>query len=343
MVDAIIQELNIRKNYLFDQKVHTIYFGGGTPSILSLQSIERVLEAISVLFDIENNVEITLEANPDDLNEKILRGFSKIGVNRLSIGIQSFDDKVLEWMNRAHNSEMANECIQHAKIAGISSINADLIFGVPNTEEDYIQGQLEKFLSLPIDHISAYQLTIEEKTKFGHLFKQGKLKELDDELAISQFYQVRDYLSNHDFEPYEISNFAKDSSYSKHNTSYWQGKTYLGVGPGAHSFNGSHRQFNISNNHLYIKGIVGDGDFFDEELLTPQMKYNEYLLTRLRTKWGVQLDEFESLFGPVGVEKLFQNIEKNDLKKYLDFKNNVILLKKNSLIIADFVTGELFI
>lgn len=290
MLVAMIEELNQRRDFLDGEPIQTIYIGGGTPSVIDNVFIERIINEIHVLFDTKNTLEITLEANPDDLTKEKLLFYKDLGINRLSIGIQSFDDKVLKYLNRVHDSTKALKSIHQAHDLGFNNISIDLIYGIPNTDMEYWQKQLHTLAQLPVQHLSSYCMTIEPKTVFGNHLKNNKLIPVDEEIAVDQFEYLIDYSAQIGFEQYEISNFCKNDMYSRHNSSYWKGKKYLGIGPGAHSYNKFTRTYNIANNNTYIYRVRNKEVFFEKEELTKQNIFDEYIITSLRTKWGCNIE-----------------------------------------------------
>jgi oxygen-independent coproporphyrinogen-3 oxidase len=342
VVDSICQELIQKKEYLKGEEIKTIYFGGGTPSIIKTELLQQIVNTISLTFDIVDDVEFTFECNPDDLNVEKLKDLKELGVNRLSIGIQSFENEQLEFMNRAHNSDEALNCVQLAQDNGFSNITIDLIYGIPNAPLNYWEKQIQKALELNVNHISAYCLTIEDKTVFGNWFKAGKLKLVEDEESLDQFKMLQSELNKNGYEHYEISNFSKNGFISNHNSAYWLGENYIGIGPSAHSYNGESRQWNVANNIKYINGFKNKITTFEIEELSQVDRFNEFILTRLRTKWGVDL---ESLF-------LIDNNHKKQTLKTIDkfVKNNDLELIDNSVyitqqgkFIVDYISSELFI
>lgn len=343
IVDSICLEINLRKEYLLNNTLDSIYFGGGTPSLLSEKHLKKIIETISYNFQMAGNIEITLEANPDDLNKEKLEILQKIGINRLSIGVQSFNENHLKFMNRAHNNIEAIDCIENAKKIGFDNFSIDIIYGIPAVNHEILIDDLEKANQFGINHISAYCLTIEPKTTFGKWVKNKTMPSIDEEFASEQFEIVMEILKNQDFEQYEISNFAKKGNYSKHNTSYWTGKHYLGVGPSAHSFNGESRQANISNNSLYIKGLVNNKPNFSLEILTNADKTNEYLMTSLRTIWGVDLAKIEELSKGLFSMQNNSTIEKYLTKKWIQTVDDKLQLTKNGKYFADQIASNLFI
>lgn len=297
MVNALVKELELRKDYLADKTTHTVYFGGGTPSLLSEVQLARIFEAIHRFYTIHADAEITLEANPDDLTPEKLNELKRTPVNRLSIGVQSFFDEDLKLMNRAHNAAMAEQCILDAASAGFENITIDLIYGVPGMSNERWKQNLEKAFSLPVQHLSCYNLTVETKTALFKKVSEGQIKEVSDEQSAQQFMMLMDFAAGNGFEHYEISNFARPGFYSRHNTAYWQNKPFIGIGPSAHSYNGDTRQWNVSFNAAYIAAI-GRGEVpATIEHLTPENRYNEYIMTRLRTMWGVDTNEIRSEYG----------------------------------------------
>ncbi len=296
VIDAIVSEIEQRKNYLENQPIETIYFGGGTPSLLSEQEINQLFSALDKQFNILPNAEISLEANPDDLSNEKLKLLKSSPINRLSIGVQSFHEHELKFMNRAHSAEEAIGSIKEAQDHGFENLSIDLIFGNPLSTASSWQGNLDQFFSLNIPHLSAYSLTVEEKTSLAHQIKTGKVPPVEDEKAYSQFETLRKHSLEKGYEQYELSNYCKQEKYSKHNTSYWQQKHYLGLGPGAHSYNGKSRQWNISNNSLYAKAIQNQTSFSEQERLSERDRYNELLITSLRTKWGLSFQYLKNHF-----------------------------------------------
>jgi putative oxygen-independent coproporphyrinogen III oxidase len=343
MVDAICQEIILRKEYLADKKIETIYFGGGTPSLLSQNQITKILNTISECFDTLNVEEITLEANPDDLSKDVLEAFYAAGVNRLSIGIQSFDEDVLKQMNRAHNSAEATESIRLAQQFGFSNLTADLIYGIPEKPLSYWKDQVQQMIDLGVKHISAYCLTIEQNTFFNHLENRGELNLPNDEESLEQFNYLVNTLAENGYEQYEISNFAKQGYISKHNSAYWQGKSYLGVGPSAHSYDGNSRSWNIRNNSQYIKSLQKSEIPLETEVLTFKDKFNDYVLTRLRTKWGLLKEDLPELLGAINHSEFSQIIESHISRGYLKETVQAYVLTPEGKFIADKLAADLFV
>lgn len=342
LVDAICQEIKLQTSYLSGKPIKTIYFGGGTPSLLSSYELEKILNAIEKNFSVSTNVEITLEANPDDLSKENLTIFKSKGINRLSIGIQSFNDDFLQLFNRAHTSQMAIDCVANARNIGFDNISVDLIFGVPNQTLQQFQIDLDKIIALDTQHISIYGLTIEENTTFGKWEKAKKIQPIDEEIAAGQFELIMDVLTTNGFNQYEISNFSKNGFESRHNSNYWNSELYLGLGPGAHSFNGDSRQFNIRNNTKYIKSINIGNLPSDSELLTDSQKLNEYILTKIRTSEGVNFNEIKSRFN-FDFEKAYTDqIALYVAQGLVEISDCLILTRKGKLI-ADSITENLIV
>ncbi len=341
MVQAIIEEMELRQNYLNDKTLQTVYFGGGTPSLLSPQELDTIFEAIQSIFKIEAGAEITLEANPDDLDEETLKALRDSPVNRLSIGVQSFYETDLQFMNRAHNSTEALQCLHAAIAMGFDNMTIDLIYGTPGLSDAAWLENLSIFKDLDIGHLSSYCLTVEEGTALAHFVKKGKAKPVDDEQASRQFELLLDFAETIGYLQYEISNFAKPGMIARHNTAYWQGVSYLGVGPSAHSFDGTSRQWNVANNAKYLRAMATGTPSFEREVLTTAQQFNEYILTALRTCWGVDLQRLKKL-----------NLESADVFKknastyikagqmLLD-KGHFILTRSGKLL-ADRIAMELF-
>jgi oxygen-independent coproporphyrinogen-3 oxidase len=342
VVDSICEELVQKKDYLGGENIKTIYFGGGTPSIIKTELLQQIVTTISSTFEIVDDVEFTFECNPDDLSREKLIDLKNLGVNRLSIGIQSFENEQLVFMNRAHNSEEALNCVQLAQDNGFSNITIDLIYGIPNAPLGYWEKQIQKALALNVNHISAYCLTIEEKTVFGNWYKTGKLKLIEDEHSLSQFKILQSELNKNGYEHYEISNFSRNGFISNHNSAYWLGENYIGIGPSAHSFNGTSRQWNVANNIKYINGFRNNTTTFEIEELSNSDRFNEYILTRLRTKWGVNLEELFLIEGTYKVQtlKMIDKFIKNDDLKLI---NNIVYITQQGKFIVDHISSELFI
>lgn len=342
-LSALKLEIQQRKYYLANDPIETIYFGGGTPSVLMENELRDILSFLNREFHILPEVEITFEANPDDLTESYLKSIYDAGVNRLSIGIQSFQDEYLKIMNRRHNAKQAVESIENAVKIGIKNISADLIYGLPNLTDKDWNASLNQVFQLPVQHLSAYHLTYHEGTAFYTWLKKGTLKELKEADSISQFNLLVEATQKNGFQQYEISNFVKDKMYSKHNTSYWMGKKYLGLGPSAHSFNGECRRWNVSHVESYIKALDKNQSYFEEEILSEKEKYNEYILTRIRTIWGVSSSYIQSSFGAGKAAHFLKEIEKYISTDLVIQKNDVFTLSHKGLFISDEIMANLMI
>ncbi len=339
---AMCKEIDLQKGYLGNETIETIYFGGGTPSIISKNHFQEIIQKIRQNFTVSPNLEFTVECNPDDLTREKLMELKSLGVNRLSIGIQSFDNDQLVFLNRAHNANEAENSVSMAKEIGFDNLTIDLIYGMPNTDDAYWKRQVEMAMTLDVPHISAYCLTFEEKTVFGNWLKKGKIKALSDESNLNQFTILQDILKEHDFEQYEISNFSKSKYISKHNSAYWLGKKYLGIGPSAHSYNGKTRQWNIANNTKYYQNIKNNIIHYEVENLSKENVFNEHIMTRLRTKWGVDLDMLNANF-PKYLISIKPIISKFIQNKKLIEQDGKLYLTESGKFIVDHITSELFI
>ena len=343
MLKSIKKEISMRKTYLNEAKINSIYFGGGTPSILRKGEIKSLINALYNNFIIDANAEITLECNPDDINTNKLLGLKETGINRLSIGIQSFNDEDLKFMNRSHNSKEALNCIKIAKDSGFDNITIDLIYGLPNQSNKNWEENLAQMLTLDIQHFSAYSLTVEPKTKLKHLIDKKLITPLNDEITVEHFNTLVEVASKNNFVHYEISNFGKEGFFSEHNTAYWENKHYLGVGPSAHSFNGNSRQWNISSNKQYIAKINEGISYFELEQLSNTQKYNEYIFTALRTIWGVKLDYINNQFGQEALENFKKQVIKWENEEKIKQYQGAYILTKNGKLFADSIASDLFI
>ncbi|TAH25906.1 MAG: radical SAM family heme chaperone HemW [Cytophagales bacterium] len=342
LLQALNKEILFTKDYLNDQNIETIYFGGGTPSMLNSDELKSIIKSIGECYNLQNVKEITLEINPDDVTLEKFEQLREIGFNRLSIGIQSFNNNHLKWMNRSHNASQAIESFAILKTIGFEDISIDLIYGIPSSNHDIWLNDLSIASSLDINHISAYCLTIEEKTTFGHWKKKNKTIFASEDFEAEQFEILMNNTTQNGFEQYEISNFCKPNHYSIHNTNYWLGKEYLGIGPSAHSYNNLSRRWNISNNNIYINNINKVKSVFEEEILSQQEIINEYILTSLRTKWGTDLKRIYS--NPlVNKELLIKKIQGFIEQKLLTNAHDFITLTQKGKLLADYISSELFI
>lgn len=341
VVQMLCRELELRKDELSGAEYKTIYFGGGTPSLLTSEELELIFKTIYFNYNIAENPEITLEANPDDLSEEKIKMLAASKINRLSIGVQSFFEEDLKLMNRAHNSEEALESIQLSK-KYFDNISIDLIYGVPGMSEERWKENLKITLELGVPHISSYALTVEPNTALHKFIEKGKVKPVDDEAARRHFEILVDTLTKNGFEHYEFSNFGKPGYFSQNNTAYWLGKPYLGIGPSAHSYDGNARKWNISNNSLYIKALEkGNLPQQIEELSTAD-KFNEYVMTRLRTKFGVSLEEVEEKFGKDYKQYLLENAAPLQQKQLLEEKDGVYHITTKGKFLSDGIAADLF-
>ncbi len=341
LIDALCREIGLRADYLGERTLSSIYFGGGTPSFLDKTDLEHIWDALHKHFAWDKDIEITLEANPDDLNYNKVKMLRDMGINRLSIGVQSFFDTDLQWMNRAHNEKEAVTAILNAQEAGITNLTIDLIYGSPYTTHSMWQKNIFKAMDMGIQHISAYCLTVEERTALHHMIKKGSFKPLNSESATEQFTYLMDTLTGNGYEHYEISNFAKPGFRAVHNTNYWQGVKYLGIGPAAHSYNGSSRSWNIANNKKYTDAITNGKLPQETEIITPAMKYNEYIMTGLRTVWGVETAYISNL-GQAFLDDFLTNIEKHLISGDVMHHNNQYYLSRSGKYFADRIAMDLF-
>ena len=343
LIDAILKEIQLRHTYLGDDLIETIYFGGGTPSLLNKSEIESILLTIKDNFRITNELEVTLEANPDDLIEDKLKELKQIGINRLSIGIQSFDNNMLSFFNRAHDAEMAEKSVLLAQQKGFDNISIDLIFGAPNQSNEQLLQDLSKAISLKTQHISIYGLTIEEETVFGKWEKQHRLTALDEDIAAKHLVTIMEKLTEADFTQYEISNFCQPGYHSKHNSSYWRNKKYLGIGPAAHSFNGTERSFNISHNIKYISQIKEGVLPQTIEKLSSTDMVNDIILTQLRLAEGLNLNELENRWQIRLLQEKQTHIDQFEEMKMIEIEENFLRLTTKGKLLADFITEKLII
>ncbi|MFN8348289.1 MAG: radical SAM family heme chaperone HemW [Spirosomataceae bacterium] len=352
LVAAICREIELQKDYLPTRRLETIYLGGGTPSLLTDSELGQIFETVHRIFSVQDDAEITLEANPDDLNAAKLTAL-KPYINRLSIGLQSFHEPYLRFMNRAHNAAESERCVKLAQDHGFENLTIDLIYGMSesllgigssvDSAEQLWQRDLESATALNVPHISAYNLTIEPKTALGHWLKKGKIQPIDEELSARQFEQMTAFLGDKGYEQYEISNFAREGRYARHNSSYWKRRPYLGVGPSAHSFNITSRQYNIANNARYIK-VLQEGQLaFEIENLTPFDRVNDYLLTGLRTVWGCDLEVIQEMAG-INLREIQKSYITAFLEKgWVQIVDNLLLLTPKGRLFADRIASDLFL
>ncbi len=342
LISCLVKELEIRKGELKDETIETIYFGGGTPSLLSVEEIELLMKSIYENYRVSANPEITLEANPDDLTDAKIFELAESPINRLSIGIQSFFEDDLKLMNRAHNSDEAKSCLS-AAIGSFDNITVDLIYGIPNMSVKKWKKNLQTVFDFGIHHISSYALTVEPNTALDSYIKNGKYPPLDEALAKQHFDVLVAETQKNGFVHYEISNFGKPNYFSQHNTSYWLGKKYLGIGPSAHSFSKTHRSWNVSNNTKYIKAILENKLPNEVEELSKNDQFNEYIMTGLRTIWGVSLAEVEVEFGIDYKNQLLASAENFIIQELLEVENYVLKTTEKGKFLADGIASDLFI
>lgn len=313
LLEALLRELELQHDYLGGTPLSSVYFGGGTPSLLSIKELEQIFEKINALHRLLPDAEITLEANPDDLSPDYLADLRRYSpVNRLSIGVQSFHDADLRWMNRAHNAEHARNCIHAALTAGFQDLTLDLIYGAPTTTDAQWEANMNIAFDLGIPHLSCYALTVEEGTALAHRIKKGKSPAVEEERAARQFECLMEASAARGYEQYEVSNYALPGRYARHNSSYWRGAPYLGVGPSAHSFDGKRtRQWNLANNALYIRALAEGHIPFEQEILSPEQRYNELVMTGLRTQWGCDPGQLAAL------DASFAERFRNDIQRFV--------------------------
>lgn len=345
MVDAILKEIESRKDEGNDKIYDSIYFGGGTPSVLTVQQINVLLSALNKHFKIASDTEITLESNPDDMSEEYLAEMMECTlINRLSIGVQSFQDKYLIMMNRRHNSAEARGSIERALASGFSNINIDLIYGIPGLSTEEWLKNLEIFKSYRLPHLSAYHLTFEPKTVFTHYLKKGKLREVEEESSLEQYNTLLDFTDHAGYDNYEISNFAFQDFFSRHNLGYWKGNEYIGFGPSAHSYNGKQRRWNIANNTSFMQSLeLGRDDYFEIEEIDHRMAFNEYLLTSLRTKWGINLSYLKEHFDDYLDSEFEKKAESFVLNGKLEKGRDCYFLSRKGKMISNYIISELMV
>ena len=341
LLKGLIKEIKSKKT-LLNEPIQSIYFGGGTPSILNNDELSLIIETLYINYAIEDNVEFTLECNPDDLTHQKIVELKKAGINRLSIGVQSFLDEDLHFFNRAHKANEAETSILMSQDAGFENITIDLIYGSPLLTMKKWEQNLEKVRILNVPHLSAYSLTVEPKTELFHQVKIGKVQPLLDDDVIDQFKMLMQKTEEYGLTQYEISNFGKEGFYSKHNSNYWKGVDYLGFGPSAHSYINGNRHWNVSNNLKYINAINDQVSYSEEELIDENTAYNEYILTRLRTVWGIELEYLKKQFNQTLNAHFNQELKQYLNSSYLHHDNKNIKLTKEGIFIADKITSDLF-
>jgi oxygen-independent coproporphyrinogen III oxidase len=343
MIDAICVELELQAGYFNHDQVNTIYFGGGTPSLMNEEHVKRILKQIRYYFNLSSNPEITLEANPDDLDVDQLSIFRNAGINRLSIGIQSFHEPHLKWMNRQHNAAQSEKCFYDARNAGFENISIDLIYALPSPNHDLWLSDLKKAVMMRPEHISSYCLTIEPKTAFGNWVAKGKMEDVEEEYAAQQFEILTETLNRYGYEQYEISNFAQSGYESQHNSNYWKQDKYLGIGPSAHSFNGNFKQANVSNNAKYLKSLAERKIPFEKIILTREDQMNEYILTSLRTKWGCNNQILMSKYGVNLLVLREDYLYGLFIQGMIEIEEQCITLTNKGKLLADKIASDLFV
>jgi oxygen-independent coproporphyrinogen III oxidase len=341
VIQAILAEAALKKSYLGDPNIGSIYFGGGTPSLLSEGDLAGILETLAGFFSWPSGSEITLEANPDDISVKALKHWKSVGINRLSVGLQSFNDEELKWMNRAHTAAESLSSVKLAQDSGFGNISIDLIYGSRFQTLASWDATLKQAIALESQHVSAYNLTIEHKTALGLKHLKGTEPPVNEDLSSLQFLNMLEQFDSAGLVQYEISNFAKAGFMAVHNSNYWLQKKYLGLGPSAHSFNGLSRQWNVKSNAAYIKAIAAGEGFFEREELSLNDRYNEYVLTRLRTIWGCDLAEIRALFGETILAHFIKGLK--DLNAFVEEKNGLIVLNREGRLRADGIASGLFL
>jgi putative oxygen-independent coproporphyrinogen III oxidase len=342
-VTVLLKEIDLQRDYLQGETVSTIYFGGGTPSLLSVEALKTVLEKLTQTFVVSPEAEITLEANPDDLDPAYLASLKQTVINRLSIGIQSFHDPDLDYLNRVHTAGHARKVIQYAQKAGFDKLTIDLIYGIPTLSKSGWIENINNFLQMGINHLSAYALTVEPKTALHSRIEKGHMAPVDEMQAAEHFEILMEMMEAHGFVHYEISNFARPGHYSQHNSLYWLGGHYLGLGPSAHSYNGLSRQWNVANLGQYLQLDTVSKLEPENEVLTKEQRFNEYVMTSLRTVWGCDLEHISNIFGTKWADELARNAKKFIERGHMYRKNERFFLTTKGKLFADGIASELFV
>ena len=344
MLSAIKKEIQLRHKELENKTLKSLYFGGGTPSVLSVDEIKSLIDEIQNYFSFDEKIEITLESNPDDLNKNFLEELSQTEINRLSIGTQSFFDEDLKLMNRAHNASEAESSIKRAQDFGLVNISIDLIYGSPTSNFEIWKDNLSKTIELQVPHVSSYALTVEPKTALEKWIENGKIRSPEETEQNQEFYYMKDFLKDNGFDHYEISNFGKSGFHSKHNSAYWKSEPYLGIGPSAHSYNGHlERSWNIANNPIYIKNLNQNILPIEKEILTEKDRFNEMIMIGLRTIWGVDLNRINQNFSSEVIDYLNQEIKSKIESGILEIENNYLKIPEKHWFLADGIASDLFI
>jgi len=342
MVDAICTEIRLKKDRVPTESIGSIYFGGGTPSVLPVKAFEKIFNTLSSCFSISSAAEITIEANPDDLDPHKIKALKQLPINRFSIGIQSFFEEDLIWMNRAHTAIEAETCIKRSQDAGFENLSIDLIYGYPLLTDQKWTHNIEKAIALKTPHISAYSLTVEAKTALANAIQKGKQLALSDEQSVAQFLLLNQKLTAAGFEQYEISNYSLPGRYAVHNTNYWRGVPYLGIGPSAHGFDGNTRYLNIANNAKYLASLAKKQLPETREELSIIDQFNEYIMTALRTQWGVDLNHISSNFGRSYAEQTRSQASKYIANEKIINHNDILTLSSQGKLFADGIASSLF-
>ena len=344
MIAAIKKEIFLRKDELQNKNLHSLYFGGGTPSILKTDELKSIIDEVLKYFTFNDNIEITLEANPDDLDKNFLKDLTQTEINRLSIGTQSFFDEDLKMMNRAHNSSEAESSIKRSQDFGFENISIDLIYGSPTSNFEIWKENLNKTIELQVPHVSSYALTVESKTALYQWIKQNKISAPKESEQNKEFYYMSDFLKDNGFEHYEISNFGKPGFHSKHNSAYWKYREYLGIGPSAHSYNGKkERSWNIANNKKYIDSLSENKLPKEKEILTEKDQFNEMLMIGLRTIWGVDLGGMKEKFSSDFIENFQKEVEPKISDGILIVEDNHLKIPEKHWFLADGIAADLFL
>jgi oxygen-independent coproporphyrinogen III oxidase len=341
-VTALLKEIDLQQSFLGQATIDTVYFGGGTPSLLPIEDLNAIMNKIRSKFSVNTMAEVTLEANPDDISSKIITEWKGTGINRLSIGVQSFFDEDLKWMNRAHDASQARRCILAAQENGITNLSIDLIYGTPTLTDENWESNLEQAIKLNIPHLSCYALTVEPKTALHAMIAKHRVKDINQDDQARQFMMLLDRMEAAGYENYEISNFALPGMRSKHNSSYWKGVPYLGLGPSAHSYNHGSRQWNVSNNAIYIQSLANGTVPFEHEVLTVSQQLNEYIMTASRTVEGIDLNFVREKYGETVLNELVENSRSYINEGMMQLKNEHLVLAKKGKLFADGIAAALF-
>ena len=341
LIGALVKEIKLQKDFLNGETIETIYFGGGTPSLLGSEEVSLLINTITDTHTVSSHAEITMEANPDDLGNEKLKALKQTPVNRFSIGIQSFFDDDLVWMNRVHRSTEAEASVKRAQDAGFENITVDLIYGYPLLSDQKWKHNLDKIFELQVPHVSAYSMTVEPRTALASFIKKKKQSPMSEDQSAVQFMQLMEAMKTHDFEHYEISNFCLPNHYSRHNTNYWKGVKYLGIGPSAHSYDGEKRQWNIANNAKYLQALDKKTIPAETEVLTEANRLNEYIMTSLRTQWGLDLDQL-NIIAAGSADQLLKEANNFFDKGWIQQDAQTIYLTQNGKLYADHIASGLF-